>query len=162
MKALLSVALILIIVTGCVSVQPLKSDVQKLFTYDYQILGQSQNELWKRARDYMATQFGDSRSVIRVMDEKDGTILGKGMITWPLVGTARCPSEYHFRFAAKEAKARLQLEIINGVPAYSDCVGWPLPSESGYTHVVSSFNAIAKDLENSLNGKGATTNLKDF
>jgi hypothetical protein len=37
-----------------------------------------------------------------------------------------------------------------------------MPSASGYNKIVGDFNAISKELEGSLRGKGVTSKLKDF
>ncbi len=163
-----------LLVSGCMPAydffkvpDQLPSNAQTEFTYDYQITNTSKNELWKRARDYFAGAYGDSRSVFRVMDEKDGTIIGKGTSSWLLGGASNpysttCYSDYHIRFAAKDNKARLQLEIINSVPATSSCKGWPLPSKQGYADMRQSFNAINQNLKNALEGKGSSSDLKNF
>jgi len=136
-------------------------NAQKEFTYDFSLPGKSQADLWRSARNYFAEAYGDSRSVFRVLDEKDGTLIGRGATQWALA-TAHCATEYHIRFAAKDDKARLQYEIIEGVPAFSQCSGWSWPSQSGYKLIVESFANNAKGLELALQGKGSKSKLKDF
>src|SRR5690606_37173641 len=76
------------LLTGCATpkvgrgAQMITSDVAKPQTYDYTIASASKEVLFQRARDYFATSFGDSRSVIRVQDENEGLILGKGAVQW--------------------------------------------------------------------------------
>ncbi|ONF99865.1 hypothetical protein BWQ95_23825 [Aeromonas hydrophila] len=53
-------------------------------TYDYNIPNTNKDVLFKRARNHFATVYGDSRSVIRVQDEAEGLIIGKGAIDWKL------------------------------------------------------------------------------
>jgi hypothetical protein len=95
---------------------PVSKDAQREFTYDYKIEGQSKDELWQRAKFFFVDSYGDSRAVFRDLDKEEGVIIGRGSTTWSLLGE-RCSSDYHVRFAAKDYKARLQLEIIDGVPA---------------------------------------------
>jgi hypothetical protein len=125
---------------------PAKDDAKTEFTFDYQVPSKSKGELWKSARDYFASAYGDSRSVFRVMDPEDGTIIGKGTASWMLM-TNNCLTDYHIRFAAKDNKARLQFEIIRGVPPLSQCTGWPWPTESGYQEIVNSFSLTSTGLK---------------
>jgi len=63
---------------------------------------------------------------------------------------------------SKDGKARLQFELIEGVPALSPCVGWPWPTQDGYKAITDSFADSAKNLELVLQGKGTKSKLKDF
>jgi hypothetical protein len=160
-KAIIFTGLLIPAISGCGGLASARSDAKSEFTFDYQISGGTKNDLWKAARDYFAGAYGDSRSVFRVMDQEDGTIIGKGTASWSLLAS-QCLTDYHIRFAAKDGKARLQFEIIRGVPALSQCAGWPWPSQSGYDKIVSNFTATSLGLESSLNGNSASDNLKDF
>lgn len=140
---------------------PADRNAQKEFTYDFSLPGKSQTVLWRSARDYFAEEYGDSRSVFRVVDEKDGTLIGRGLAPWALAAN-RCITEYQIRFAAKDGKARLQYELIEGVPALSQCPGWPWPSGNGYKQITDSFANSAKSLELALQGKSSKSKLKDF
>jgi hypothetical protein len=156
-------ALLVATLCGCVGLTPMRRDVQREFTFDYSVPSKAQVDIWRAARDFFAEAYGDSRAVFRVMDESDGTIIGRGIEQWNLSWTGNvCSTEYHVRFAAKEGKARLQLELIDGVPAGSECSGWPWPTEQGYSDIVASFNEAAKMLEAALLGHGSTKKLKDF
>ena len=164
MKKIFLITLLLasFILYGCAGGM-VSQNVQREFTYDYAINGKTKIELWKNARNYFAESYGDSRAVFRIMDEQDGTIIGKGLIGWKLIATERCHTEYHVRFAAKDNKARLQFELIEGAPPLSKCFGWPRPSENGYEEIVMQFNATSKELKNALMGAGGGgSKLKDF
>ena len=168
MKKLYSLIISALFIGGCASTPPLVtlSDTAELtFTYDYEMQNIEKSVLWKRARDYFAGAYGDSRSVFRVMDEEEGTIIGKGGASWPVgssVYQILCTTDYHIRFIAKDNKDRLQMKIIEGVPALSKCTGWPLPSQQGYETIVQSFNSNSEALKNALSGQGATNDFKDF
>jgi hypothetical protein len=154
-----------VLMSSCASMTPADTDAQKEFTFDFSVPGKSQTDLWHNARDFFAEAYGDSRSVFRVMDEKDATIIGKGIALWNigLPGAySKCQTEYHIRFAAKNDKARLQYEIIYGVPALSSCTGWPWPSKDGYAEIVAGFKNSAGKLETALKGAGTINKLKDF
>ena len=128
---------------------PLSDTAERNFTYDYEIQNTTKSALWERARDYFAGAYGDSRSVFRVMDEEEGSIIGKGSATWPIsssLSQVSCSTDYHIRFIAKDNKARLHMELIEGVPVGSECSGWPLPSQEGYEKIIQSFNAIRRQL----------------
>lgn len=155
-------SLIVLSLFGCANLTPTAINATREFTYDFSVKGKLQPELWRNARDFFAETYGDSRAVFRVMDEKDGTIIGRGTASWILVNSALCYTDYYVRFAAKDEKARLQFEIIEGVPALSTCVGWPLPSVSGYDSMVLSFQNASKGLESALKGNSSTGKLKDF
>jgi hypothetical protein len=153
------------ILTSCTTFATADRNAQKEFTYDFSIPGKSQAELWRNARDFFAGAYGDSRSVFRVMDEKDGTIIGKGIASYEvgLPGAyTQCLTEYHIRFASKNEKARLQYELIYGVPALSPCYGRPWPTEDGYFQIVAGFRVSADKMEAALKGGGAIDKLKDF
>lgn len=149
-------------VSGCASMSPMENKKSLLeYTYDYQVPNKSKLEIWKGARDYIAQAFVSGKSVVQSEDSDDGTIYGNGIATWDLV-TNQCLTAYQLRFAAKDGKARLQLEIERGVPAGSQCVGWPLPSRSGHAEIVRQFSIISRGLGDALNGKGGDASLKDF
>jgi len=150
-----------VLLAGCAGLAPAEDNAKSEFTFDYQVPERSKDELWKTARDYFAGAYGDSRSVIRVMDQDDGTIIGKGTASWMLM-TNQCLTDYHIRFAAKDGKARLQFEMIRGVPAFSQCKGWPWPTQAGYDAIVAEFQMTSLGLENALKGHGDSAKLKDF
>ncbi len=171
MKKVVVLFFVFISLSGCVSMltepsQMMPKEAQRRFTFDYRVDGVTKSELWRRARDYFAGAFGDSRSVFRVMDEKDGTLIGKGTSSSWLytIGSVflLCESAYSIRFAAKDNKARLQMEIIDGAPPTSKCQGLPLPTIEGYEQMKLSFMGASKDLKEALEGKGASSDLKDF
>ncbi|MEA9438560.1 DUF4468 domain-containing protein [Aeromonas caviae] len=150
--------------TGPELTQISSSDIKPV-TFDYNIPNASKNVLFTRARDHFATVYGDSRSVIRVQDENDGVIIGKGAIEWKVpVGlvSLSCHSEYNIRFMAKDAKARLQMELIVGAPTYSQCTGWDRPTITAYKEVLTSFDNTSKNLDAALNGLGDGNSFKDF
>lgn len=169
MKYAVIVSVVVGLLAGCFGITPamkaemapVDQNAQKEFTYDFSLPGKSQADLWRSARDFFAETYGDSRAVFRVEDEKDGTLIGRGLAPWALMST-RCISEYQIRFAAKVGKARLQYELIEGAPALSQCQGWLLPSKSGYKEITDSFAKSAKSLELALQGKGSGSKLKDF
>lgn len=141
-----------------------QSDVQPK-TYTYADLNGSKSELWKKARNYIATAYGDSKAVLRVEDENSGTLIGKGIIKWrmgDMTLSPYCYSEYDIRFVSKDNKARLQLELLAGVPSISECVAWTLPSRYGYQQITDKFSEISSQLEISLRGKGKLESINDF
>ena len=169
MKKLITIMpmLFIIFLTGCVAIPPIvKEDSITPSTYNYTELNADKNTIFIRARDHFATIYGDSRSVIRVQEQKEGIILGKGAIDWILdisgIGNLQCTAEYNVRFLAKDNKARLQLELINGAPSYSKCSGWPLPTETAYKKIQTEFDAISIQLEKALKGLGSVESFKDF
>ena len=167
MKILMPTLLILIL-SGCVPFFPdmtlAPRDAQREFTYDFVVAGKSKSEIWKSARDFFAETYGDSRAVFRVMDEQDGTIIGRGASGWSLfeASSSTCVTDYHVRFAAKDNKARLQFEIIEGVPPHSPCTGWPWPTQKGYDAITQSFAGTASSLNVVLLGQSPGGKLKDF
>lgn len=167
-----TLALLGILITGCAathdpSYTKITTQEIKPITYDYAIPNTSKKDLFNRARDHFATVYGDSRSVIRVQDLESGMILGKGVIDWKLstgswlIPYINCSSSYDVRFVAKENKARLQLELVQGIVPGSEC-RWDLPTVSGYKEIQTSFNAISTSLEKALNGQGNVESLKNF
>lgn len=166
-KYLTTVATAFLVLQGCASVNdyPIKANELEVQTYTYTDLSGSKLELWKSARNYLATAYGDSKSVLRVEDENQGTLIGKGLVKWRMLDSALspyCHSEYDIRFVAKDHKARLQLELIPGAPALSECVAWTLPSKTGYTQILEQFNLISSGLESSLKGDGKLESMTDF
>lgn len=153
MKQLLLIIFFTFTISGCISIEPTSKNVQKTFTYDYAVDSVDQEELWVRARDYLAKAYGDSRSVLRVQDREEGTLIGRGIETWYVMNYP-CLSEYNVRFQSKDGRARLQLELIEGVPALSECQrSWP--TQSGYESIVSSFNQFSQGLEVALKQKSS-------
>ena len=129
---------------------PVDPNAPKEFTYDFSVPGKSQADLWRSARDYFAGEYGGS--VFRVLDEKDGTRIGRGFAPWTMAAS-RCLTEYQIKFASQDGKARLEYQLIAGVPARSQCSGWPRPSKRGYRQIIDSFTNSAKGLELALKGR---------
>jgi len=146
---------------GCSGMRMADLSAQREFTFDFNIPNKSQAQIWKNARDFFSESFVDSREVFRIMDEKEGTFIGKGIATWSL-SMNRCLTEYHVRFVAKDEKARLQFELINGVPLGSPCIGWPWPSVDGYNKIIESFKTAANEMGFTLKTKSKINKLKDF
>lgn len=144
---------------------PIKESDLAVQTYTYTELQGNQSEIWKKARNYIATAFGDSKAALRVEDESSGILIGKGLVQWKMLDSAlspTCYSEYTIQFAAKDGKARLQLELLSGAPALSECTGWRLPSKFGYNQILSQFSQTSKQLEVSLKPEGKQNSLTDF
>lgn len=159
MRALLFVLLGISII-GCSTLIPVQADrdAQREFVYDYEVQGVDKTELWVRARNFIAESFGDSRSVLRVEDREETTLIGRGAVSWNLLGNT-CATEYQLRFESRDNRARLGLEIIEGVPPYSACTGWPWPSEDGYNTIINSFERLSNGLEDALN---ESSSFSDF
>ncbi len=136
---------------------------QTKFNYDYKAPGKTKNELWTSARNYLAHAYGDSRSVFSVSDESDGILIGKGITNWNAGGypSVSCSSQYNIKFAAKDGKARLQLELLEGIAPGSKCQ-WAWPSKRGYNEIVNDFNSIGSGLGEALNGQSTTSDFMDF
>ncbi len=158
----------LITLTGCATGknysqhEMISESTERVFTYDYSIPKSDKNTLWKRARDYFAATYGDSRAVFRIQDESDGILIGKGIHTWIFADVLLCSNEYHVRFAAKNEKARLQFELIQDVPALSKCLGYPLPSKVAYQDMVKIFSETSSNLEKALTGEEQPNDFKNF
>lgn len=149
MNKLISIGFISMLITGCAGMQLAPKDAKRVFTYDYQITSVKKDVLWTRARDYFANTYGDSRSVLRVQDKTESSLIGRAAAIWP-IGTIRCSTEYNLKFQSKDGKARLQLELLEGVPSHSSCTGWAWPSQSGYESIVNGFNRLSGELEQAL------------
>jgi len=161
----------LAILGGCASMvppdmQPI-TDEKREFTFDYAVPGKSQQELYRSARNYLATAYRDSRAVTRVDDEAQATIIGKGIAPWnlstdsALIPHMPCSSNYDVIFLAKEGRARLQVTLKEGSPDPGVC-NWPLPPKRDYPQIVNQFYALSNGMENALKGQGAVDKLRDF
>jgi len=143
---------------------PISKSKVKAQTFTYTELSDNKIELWKKARNYIATVYGDSKAVLRVEDEREGSLIGKGLIRWKIfdsVLSPYCYSKYDIRFIAKDHKARLQLELLQGVPATSTC-NWALPSNYGYEQVLNQFSSMSEAIESALRGDGKLESMQDF
>lgn len=154
---------------GCASISPEKRPItteKRDFIYDFEVHGKSKSELFKNARNFLATSYVDSKDITRVEDENEGTIIGKAVSQWNLstdswlIPTLPCYSRYNFFFVAKNEKARLQLSLIEGTVLPS--CGWRLPPKRDYPQIVEQFNSIANELKNALNGSSEIEKLKNF
>lgn len=163
----LAVALNGCAVTPSPDMQPVGTSALSPVTTDYVIPGASKSDLFTRARNYLATVYGDSRAVIRVQDTDEGTIIGKGIASWcenteslgmPLQFCG--DSEYDIRFIAKDGKARLQVQLLKGAPAGSQAPGWPLPPQGAYHDIQKSFEDLSSGLKSALNGTGESVDFK--
>ena len=147
-----------ILLSGCAGLTPADKNVQRKFTYDYTVKNTGKDELWTRARDFFAKSYGNINSVMRVQDKESSTFIGRGAATWYLASN-RCATEYSIQFKSKDNKARLQLEIIEGVPAFSTCTGWPWPNKDGYQTILVEFETVSRNLGQALKKQST---LSDF
>lgn len=151
---------------GCINdtaFQPLTNE-QREFIYDYKVPGKTKGELFKNARNYLATAYGDSKAIGRVEDESEGLIIAKAVTVWQMntgMVAVSCVSGYDISFIAKDERARLQLTINKALQSTPEC-GWKEPSKQGYPEVVSNLNATAKQLGEALEGRSTIDKLKDF
>ncbi len=156
MKNIIFSLLMIVSIQGCTSVDSVnypisQSDIQPQ-TYTFLDLKSDKRELWKKARNHIATVYGDSKEVMRVEDESEGSLIGKGLVQWKMLDSAispYCYSSYDIRFLAKDGRARLQLELLPGVPAGTECGAWTLPSKYGYEQILAKFETMAKKFETS-------------
>lgn len=167
MKTVCAIALAGVL-SGCVTVPPDQLPItneQREFTYEYAAPAKSKSELFKAARNYFAIAFRDSNRVGRVEDESDGTIIGKAVAPWNLsadmvmIRAIPCASNYSMIFVAKDGKAKLQLNLIEG--AVPPC-GWALPPKRDYSQVVREFESLSKGLSAAIDGDSAVEKLKNF
>lgn len=153
----------LTLMTGCVSLQPIDSTVERVFTYDYQIPDKSKSDIYTAAFNFIALNYNDSKSVLRVTDAKNGLIIGKGVSVWQELGTNR-HTPHDIMFAAKEGRARLQITIAG--TAQASAIGgvyvWPLPTPGGYNQMVEQFNNLSNKLENELKDNSDLSKFIDF
>lgn len=168
MKRVFALTVLALSIQGCASTpenSPISKEELKLKTYTYTNLDGDKALIWQKARNYLASTYNNSNTILRVSDEEAGTLIGKGAFKWKLLdqfGSPYCLSDYQIRFIAKDSKARLQLELLDGVPPLSECLGWPLPSGYGYQQIMSEFDDISTGLERSLRGEGKIESMSDF
>lgn len=144
-------------ISGCATM--VDQNFKHEFTYDYNVPGKTKAELWKSARNFIAATYGDSTKVIRVADEEAATLIGMGIVGWTIdpLGMQSCNYNYSIKFAAKDGKARLQLDLQNVI---GGC-GWDRPSDAGYQQIADQFNGIGAKLGETLSGKEDKI-FKDF
>lgn len=152
----------LILMTGCKSLGPIDSSVERTFTYDYKVTNKSKTDLYTSAFNFIATSYGDSNSVLRVTDKEGGLIIGKGISKWHELGTDRI-TPHNFKFLAKDGRARLQMSIPGTAQAIAGALPlWPLPTPGGYRQIVKQFNAFSKALEAELKGESESADFSNF
>lgn len=138
---------------GCAGTMPPYTNSERQITYDFIVEGKSQTELWHLALLFFTENYVDSSLDFSVMNVRNGVLIGRGSVPWKYsVYAPICIIEYHIRFAAKDEQARLQFELIEGVPPGSPCTAWPWPTEDGYSQVVSYLNDAAQKLDAALKG----------
>lgn len=141
------------VITGCIfgCGSTISANTQKVFTYDFTVKGKSQADLWQNALLFFTEDYVDDSVDLSVMDENEGIIVGYGSAPWKFgVYDQSCLIDYHIRCAVKYERARLQFELIEGVPAGSPCANWPWPSADGYDQVMSYLDRAAKKLGTAL------------
>lgn len=162
--------LIVVFLVGCVSTPPEQLPItteKREFLYDYTVANATKDQLYTKANDFLAISFNNSKLISRIEDKDRGTIIAKAVASWTLsidsfvVNGVPCYSNYDIYFIAKDGKARLQLELIEGAPNPSIC-GWKLPPKRDYPQIVTLFNTISKELEKSLHGDSKLDKLNNF
>ena len=152
---------------GCATIEnsPIAREQLEIKAFTYTDLTGDKEQLWNRANNYFASAYNNSKAVLRTSSQIQGTIIGKGIVSWKIRSDfyiKPCYSEYQIRFVAKEHKARLQLELLEGTPPLSNCVYWTLPGGYGYQQVMDEFNEISSGLGKALRGEGKIESMKDF
>lgn len=148
------------LITGCAGMAPIaESSYQREFVYNYNIPGKTKANLFKAARENLALSYGDANKVLRIVDESEGTIVGKGIVSWRILPGAEstCDYDYNIKFISKDERARLILNIA-GISRTSRC-GWDVPSVYGYDQIKKDFDAINASLDEAL--KLTTNAAKD-
>tara|TARA_B100000315_G_scaffold96314_1_gene88449 strand:+ start:2336 stop:2770 length:435 start_codon:yes stop_codon:yes gene_type:complete len=142
MKYLIIIFLSLFLV-GCIKYVDLTPEMRSV-EYNYQVDGKNKKQIWKRARNYFATFYGDSRSVFSVQDEEEGTMIGKGTIKWVFewAGAIPCYHDYHIRFDAENGNGKLKLEIMG--------MGSCKLTEKGYEQIKFDLKMLNLGLRNAL------------
>ncbi len=160
MKVLLLATVILM--TGCKTLGPIDSSIERVFTYDYKVPEKSKTDLYTSAFNFIATSYNDSNSVLRVSDKEGGLIIGKGMTKWHEYGTNR-HTPHDFKFLAKDGRARLQITIPGTAQAVNGTIPlWPLPTPGGYRQMVKQFNSFSNSLESELQGESGSSDFSNF
>ena len=128
---------------GCIKIVDLTPEMQS-FEYTYQVDGKNKNQIWKRARNHFAKFYGDFRSVFSVQDEEEGTMIGKGTISWAfdMPGGKLCYHDYHIRFDAENGNGKLKLEIMG--------IGSCKLTEKGYAQIKNDLYMLNLGLRNAL------------
>ena len=166
----ISVVFLAIALTGCVTIPPDRYPIdteKRAFIYDFVLPGKSKAELFKSAKYYMATAYGDVRAVNRLEDEDGATIIGRALMPWKLtvdslmIPTIPCKSNYNIIFIAKEGKARLQLELQPGAANPGTC-GWELPPKRDYAQFPIYFEKVASEFSQALHSQAPIDKLNDF
>ncbi|MGF1906661.1 hypothetical protein [Aliivibrio salmonicida] len=146
--------MLIALLAGCSShLSPLDSPISasdiKAQTFTYTELSDKQKVLWEKARRHIISTYGKSQPILRVENESNGTLLGKGLVQWKKSSSSdstHCYSEYDIRFMTRDHKARLQLTLLPGIPTKSECDDWGLPSQYGYEQILDKFTVMSDDL----------------
>ncbi|MGR6861561.1 hypothetical protein ACU5EH_15305 [Aliivibrio salmonicida] len=146
--------MLITLLSGCSThLTPLDSPITifdiKAQMFTYTELSDNQNVLWEKARRHLISTYGKSQPILRVENKVNGTLLGKGLVRWKKSSSSDsyyCYSEYDIRFMTRDHKARLQLTLLPGVPAKSECDDWGLPSQYGYEQIIDKFTVMSDDL----------------
>lgn len=156
--------------SACVALPPERLPItteKREFLYDYSIPGATKDDLYTRANDYLAISYKNSKVISRIEDKERGTIISKAVSNWQLstgdflIKSVPCYSNYDIYFIAKDGRARLQLELVEGAPNPSVC-GWKLPPKQDYPQLVNQFESIAMEMEEALSGNSKINQLNDF
>lgn len=150
--------LILATLSGCAGMEMVdEENYKREYVFDYTVPGKNKSDIFKAARDSLAMSYGDSNKVFRVLDENDGTIIGKGIARCQLapVLNAICDYDYNIKFMSKDNRGRLQL-TIGGVANPQNC-NWDRPSAYGSEQISKQMNEIGGLLDKALSsGKSSS------
>lgn len=170
MKVTILSSIIILALSGCVTKPnpeqtPITLSEIKAQTYTYTELKGNKGEIWRKARNYIATVYGDSKAVFNVEDEEDGVLIGKGVVDWKGgikslgIELFNCSSDYSIRFVAKDNKAQLQLKYVRNI---LECKDFKTPTRYGYKQIIKEFEIISEALEASLRDEGQLKSMYDF
>lgn len=83
MKRAFTLAAQTLSIQGCVSTpenSPISREELEVKTYTYTNLVGDKGQIWQKARNYLASTYNNSNAILRVSDEEEGTLIGKGAL----------------------------------------------------------------------------------
>lgn len=109
---MLSVLIMSIILTGCVTSEPLP-DNENIYEVVINVPGLDKNRIFLLANDWMVSNFRSAEAVIEYSDSEEGIIIGKANAKADAGGLVKALVNFKITINVKDEKTRIRLENMS-------------------------------------------------
>ena len=169
MKTLKIISIIAVTaLTACAGMKPI-NESDRTFSRVVEVEGSSKTEIYSGTKIWLAEHFNSAEAVIDHDNEKDGVIIGNGIIDYPCqpsscFGTSHWGVSFKIKTEIKENRFKLTFTNVNiRIPAsvnagyYSRSSIIPMNTQSQLNDIKPALLAFGDDIRNNITTNKAST-----